>query len=183
MPGQDHDIDTGPAPTVALPEAFPYYPLDPVASNSTLVDLPGNRHSQTGVFARAAASKDFEARIRRNKGFIKNPLKFNWFCEFLLAGKCRPVKRHPIVFVSHRTGHPLMRFRSTRVQAERRFLPFARRALMIACPARVDIRARNPCLRARLRRLGWKVRFILLILKFVSCFGPSPSYNSLMNEP
>lgn len=39
-------------------------------------------------------------------------------------------------------------------QADRRFLPFARRALMMERPARVDMRARKPCLRARFRRLG-----------------------------
>jgi hypothetical protein len=45
-------------------------------------------------------------------------------------------------------------------QAERRFLPLARRALITARPARVAMRARKPCLRARFRRLGWNVRFI-----------------------
>ena len=39
-------------------------------------------------------------------------------------------------------------------QADRRCLPLARRALMMARPARVDMRARKPCLRARFRRLG-----------------------------
>ena len=43
---------------------------------------------------------------------------------------------------------------SVRYQADRRFLPFALRALIIARPARVDMRERNPCLRARFRRLG-----------------------------
>lgn len=32
---------------------------------------------------------------------------------------------------------------------------------MIARPARVRMRARNPCLRARRRVLGWKVRFTM----------------------
>jgi hypothetical protein len=74
----------------------------------------------------------------------------------------------------------LMRLQSIRRQADRRFLPFARRALMIDRPARVAIRARNPCLRARLRRLGWKVRFITLVLVYfvfrqapgIQCFDP-----------
>jgi hypothetical protein len=35
----------------------------------------------------------------------------------------------------------------------------ARRRLRIARPARVDIRARNPCRRFRRRTFGWKVRF------------------------
>ena len=37
--------------------------------------------------------------------------------------------------------------------------PLARRRLRIARPARVDIRARNPCRRFRRRTFGWKVRF------------------------
>jgi len=45
-------------------------------------------------------------------------------------------------------------------QAESRALPFARRARRIALPARVDIRALNPCLRFLRRLLGWKVLFI-----------------------
>ena len=40
-------------------------------------------------------------------------------------------------------------------QADRRERPLRRRALMIERPARVRIRARNPCLRARRRVLGW----------------------------
>src|SRR3712207_4905128 len=39
--------------------------------------------------------------------------------------------------------------------AERRFRPLARRRLRIAWPARVAIRARNPCLRLRRRTFGW----------------------------
>ena len=45
-------------------------------------------------------------------------------------------------------------------QAERRLRPLARRALRMARPLRVAMRARKPCRRARFKRLGWKVRFI-----------------------
>ncbi len=48
---------------------------------------------------------------------------------------------------------------STDRQADSLARPFSRRVLMIARPARVRMRARNPCLRARRRVLGWKVRF------------------------
>ena len=40
-------------------------------------------------------------------------------------------------------------------QADSRVRPLSRRALMIDRPARVRIRARNPCLRARRRVFGW----------------------------
>jgi len=45
--------------------------------------------------------------------------------------------------------------RVQRSQAERRLRPLARRRLRIARPARVDIRARKPCRRFRLRTFGW----------------------------
>lgn len=45
--------------------------------------------------------------------------------------------------------------------AARRARPRARRALIILRPLLVFIRARKPCLRARLRRPGWKVCFIV----------------------
>jgi len=44
-------------------------------------------------------------------------------------------------------------------QAVNRWRPFKRRDLMMARPARVRMRARKPCLRARRRVLGWYVRF------------------------
>jgi hypothetical protein len=40
--------------------------------------------------------------------------------------------------------------------------PRRRRLLMMARPARVRIRERNPCLRLRRRLLGWKVRFTVI---------------------
>ena len=45
--------------------------------------------------------------------------------------------------------------RVQRAQADRRLRPLERRRLRIARPARVDMRARKPCLRFRLRTLGW----------------------------
>ncbi len=47
-----------------------------------------------------------------------------------------------------------------RNHTDRRCRPFARRALITARPALVDIRLRNPWVLARLRTLGWYVRFI-----------------------
>ena len=47
-------------------------------------------------------------------------------------------------------------------QAESRSRPLRRRPAMIARPARVRIRSRKPCVRARRRLFGWKVRLPLL---------------------
>lgn len=47
------------------------------------------------------------------------------------------------------------------------FLPFALRRLIMSLPALVAIRARKPCFLARLRVLGWYVRFgIFVNLKY-----------------
>ena len=47
------------------------------------------------------------------------------------------------------------------VQGIRRTRPLARRALRTFRPFLVALRARKPWVRARLMRLGWKVRFML----------------------
>lgn len=48
--------------------------------------------------------------------------------------------------------------------AASRLRPLARRALMMARPEAVAMRARKPCRRARLSLLGWNVRFMTLNL-------------------
>ncbi len=45
---------------------------------------------------------------------------------------------------------------------DKRFRPFALRALMTFWPLRVDIRARKPCVRLRFSTLGWNVRFMMI---------------------
>lgn len=49
--------------------------------------------------------------------------------------------------------------RCRRAQADSFARPLRRRSLMIARPARVRIRSRNPCFRDRRRLFGWNVRF------------------------
>jgi hypothetical protein len=140
-------------------ETFSNNTLDPIAAHGLFIHLARYRHAQTRVTFVVWTNQDLETRIGRNEGVFKNPFKFNAFCKFVLAGECCFTRRLRGAAASNCTGHWLP------TQADRRFLPFARRALIIAWPARVDIRARKPCLRARLRRLGWKVRFILLVLQ------------------
>jgi len=64
-----------------------------------------------------------------------------------------PGSPHPVTGSTERTER---RTRRDPVdQADRRCRPLRRRFLRIARPARVDIRCRNPCLRARRRLFGW----------------------------
>ncbi len=53
-------------------------------------------------------------------------------------------------------------------QGVRRALPLALRALITPRPPRVCIRARNPCVLARFKLLGWNVRFMLEAPAFVA---------------
>jgi hypothetical protein len=62
---------------------------------------------------------------------------------------------HPVSRGEHRSGYP----RTNQAVSSRR--PLRRRFDTIARPARVRIRSRNPCTRARRRLLGWKVRLPL----------------------
>ena len=50
-------------------------------------------------------------------------------------------------------------------QADSRLRPLARRPARIARPALVRIRSRKPCVLARRRLFGWKVRFIVGLLR------------------
>jgi hypothetical protein len=55
-------------------------------------------------------------------------------------------------------------------QADKRVRPLARRAEIIARPARVRMRSRKPWVFARRRLFGWKVRLLTSGSVFV-CFG------------
>jgi hypothetical protein len=57
-------------------------------------------------------------------------------------------------------GQPVGVGQHERNQAESRARPLARRAVMIARPARVRMRSRNPCVLARRRLFGWNVRLL-----------------------
>lgn len=56
-------------------------------------------------------------------------------------------------------------------QADSRARPLSLRDFRMARPARVDIRFRKPCFFARLRLLGWNVRFTHRLLGAASCGG------------
>lgn len=159
-PGQYHNIKINTVSTKPASETLPDNALYPVTAHRTFVYLARYRHAQSRAVSLVFSGEDLEAVVRRDKRFLKNLFKFNSFIKFILSGKRSFVERIYPRTNRRRTRHLLMRLLRIKRQAERRFLPFARRALMIACPAWVDMRARKPCLRARLRRLGWNVRFI-----------------------
>jgi len=76
-------------------------------------------------------------------------------CPSAMLDRCTEVGRssHPVLSREHR------RAACAQAVSERR--PLLRRAVTMARPARVRIRSRKPCTRARRRLLGWKVRLPL----------------------
>ena len=73
-----------------------------------------------------------------------------------------------------RPGHPVPRRQHSRIPAPAQAVsvrrPLRRRFDTTARPARVRIRSRNPCTRARCRLFGWKVRLPLATAVISSCF-------------
>jgi hypothetical protein len=69
--------------------------------------------------------------------------------------------------------------RTSTLQADSSLRPLRRRAAMMARPARVRMRKRNPWVFARRRLFGWKVRLPLVTAVVLpvlgSCFGSQPS--------
>ena len=102
------------------------------------------RRSRLRRDRRADRAADGEGDARRDCGGIVEERHHR--VSVLAVRPMRPVARTPVA-------------RGSADQADSRVRPLSRRALMIDRPARVRIRARKPCLRARRRVFGWKVRF------------------------
>ncbi len=80
----------------------------------------------------------------------------------IATGWFEPTTRHRTA-ASRSGGTHAESDRSQRTRhTDRRFRPFALRALMTFWPLRVDIRARKPCVRLRFSTLGWNVRFMMI---------------------
>ncbi len=95
---------------------------------------------------------------RRRLGRIRPSVvddEIGLYCPSAMPDRCTEVGRssHPVLSREHR------RTACAQAVSERR--PLLRRAVTMARPARVRIRNRNPCTRARRRLLGWKVRLPL----------------------
>jgi len=67
------------------------------------------------------------------------------------------------------TGVRCLRYTDYGVSCAR---PLARRRLSTSRPALVAMRARKPCVRARLMRLGWNVRFMSLLPGYAGHTAP-----------
>jgi len=76
---------------------------------------------------------------------------------------------------------PVIR-REFQLQAERRLRPLARRRLIKARPERVAMRARKPCVRARLIRLGLYVKLMIVLLHLSKRVANSKITLSYVNE-
>ena len=128
------------------PERLAQQPLHPVALDRA-ADLAADRDAEARVVgvARAREGVEHEVPAGVRAALAIDPL------ELGAAGEPAPPSlAGPAALGARAVGHP---------QGVSRLRPLRRRRSRIARPPRVRMRARNPCVRARLRFLGWYVRF------------------------
>ena len=121
-------------------ERFPYYPFDTVPFHSTF-DFSIDAYPQPAPTETIDAVYEGEPLSMQTSSLSVDLIKL-------------PSLTHQADFRKRKSLQ--------RAQADKRFRPFARRELKMARPARVSIRARKPCVRLRLRLLGWKVRLLIV---------------------
>jgi hypothetical protein len=142
------------------PETLADHAFDAIADDRSAVDAPRDRHAEARVALGIGAGEDFEQAVRGNHRLFENGVEIGGFAQSRRPRQRCPCGRTRLrsgrIGITHgfRVGSRAAFGDDPNRQADRRWRPLARRALMIARPARVDMRARNPCLRARLRRLG-----------------------------
>ncbi len=142
--GPHDDIDPGPEPLQACAAQLPQSPLDAIA-HDRVADGRGydETHSTRGVPAvgRTQGVHDEQARpVTAGAGAAHDRGELGWGPQ-PMGGRQHDRRR----------------------QADSSARPLRRRAAMIARPARVLIRWRKPCVLARRRLLGWKVRLLTLV--------------------
>lgn len=119
------------------PKAFPEKSLRPIARDRG-PDPPADREPQP-VMPKV---------VRRAQELVERPVDALAFAEDTpeLARGLEPMARREV---------------PPRAQAESRFRPFWRRRFRTSRPPFVRMRTRNPCVRFRLRLLGWNVLFMI----------------------
>ena len=159
--GQDHQVNSTRDRHlfIMLPEAFPYQTFQAISFYRLLTGFTGNCHTQAAKVLFIIPCKDPEIRITRGTRFGKHKAEICLRAQSLLAGKshCMAPLVLPLWVSFGAMGifavNQLPKYRPLN-QAERRLRPLARRALIMALPLRVAMRARKPCRRARFKRLG-----------------------------
>jgi len=152
--GQNHKINVGES-IVMTTETFPDQTLDPVPVDRAFQDALGNSQPQawagTGI-GPGPGQKPLHVGATMT-ATLKQALKLLRTCQ------------------AHMTRKPAQG-QTGAGQGIRRLRPLARRAFSTLRPFAVDMRARNPCVRARWSLLGWNVLFMAVSRKLQSgnCF-------------
>lgn len=133
------------------PEALPRKPFDPV-SDHRLPDLSGDGDAQPVAPRPSGAVIGDEIPVRDPSSRAGEPQIIGAFANPIVFGECKPTWRLVAGGVS--LGERAAGRGTVVGQAESRLRPRARRRLIIRRPSLVDIRFRNPWVRARLMRLG-----------------------------
>lgn len=136
-------------PGAVVPEGFTYQALYSRPRGGPLHDSFRYRQAQAGVATRVWTGVPGERPAMTSPAIAVNPPVVSARYK-PTSSRERPVRRAGL----QRPG--------SRDQALRRARPRARRALIMARPFLVFIRARNPWVRLRLISLGWNVRFMML---------------------
>jgi len=142
---------------------LPNHPPNPVAIHCPAGNPSGNDLPEPGCIGWGVM--DRKKAIAAGSTVPKNTVKRRPGQQSGTSGKILPWSqvgacillsgsRHGHVSHRNRPGCRQATDQSRRTAAARRLRPLARRALIIARPPRVAMRARNPCRRTRLIRLG-----------------------------
>src|SRR6185312_10875765 len=123
-------------------EGFTQQPLDAVALHRTFGNALGDRQAEAGMAQLVVAVAHMKTAAA---------------CASAACSQGGEVTRPTQPRLARQSGRGHHRYAAYGI---RRLRPLARRALMTLRPSAVAIRARKPCVRARLSLLGWKVRFM-----------------------
>src|SRR5690606_36520042 len=132
-----HQVD-GRQPMADLAKGLAHQTLDAVALDRTLRHALGDREAKTGMTQLVVAEAQMKTAAADATAACARGGE--------VAGPAQPR-------LARQSGRGHHRYAAYGI---RRLRPLARRALMTLRPSAVAIRARKPCVRARLSLLGWK---------------------------
>jgi len=146
-----HEVDTGDGHLV-MSESFPNEAFEPVSVDGSAYMSFSDREAEPGILLPSANRQHGKERVGRSHRVGK---------DLPEIGGVEQARRSSQALIRNVFG-PV----AGQAQGMRRWRPLARRAFSTLRPPRVAMRARKPWVRARLIRLGWKVRFMTVVPTF-----------------
>lgn len=150
-PAEHDDVDPVQAVLVHA-EGLSHRSFDPVSARGEPAVFSCYGEAQARAGSAVVAPQDGEVSIAASSCVLENTAKGGSVGQAIRSGEAGGVFHPP--------GDRFDRNRRRKRYGVSRVRPLARRRLRMARPAFVAMRARKPCVRARLILLGWNVRFI-----------------------